>query len=504
MADVVSDTLKRMSLEQKVGQLFLIGFPEKKWEPRLEAFIRDQQPGGFIFFHRNWENLDQLRSFTRRIGSATRQITGVEPFLAVDQEGGTVTRLPLFPALPSAHAVGSTGREDLARDLGEESGHLLRWAGFNMNLAPVLDLSDPAKPSFIGSRSFGGDPARSGALAKAYAEGLKQADVLPTGKHFPGLGATLVDVHKDVGICRADEGTFRQRDLKPFSLFAGIGEFSALMISQMSYPALDPSGRPAPFSSKIMRDLLRGEIGYRGLIVTDDLQMKGTSLLMRPSEGALTSLKAGSDIVMLSWSARTQERAIQRVIQAVRTGEWPEAELNQRVARILSAKAFLREDAGIPGIRSGPNGSPGTKRLEEIDLKLLDAQIQTLPKPALFDARPSSNVCVVSADERFLHSFREGRPRGTQSTLLGPQTTVKALTEALNEKCPSVVFSVNGAQTSRLLAALPSFVRQKTIAVNFGLPSILSSQVDLGGRIELGHPYLHAGFRIAQLLARKN
>ncbi|HRO65924.1 MAG TPA: glycoside hydrolase family 3 N-terminal domain-containing protein, partial [Pseudobdellovibrionaceae bacterium] len=259
-----------MSLREKVGQLFLVGFPQNHLDANLKDFIATQKPGGFILFRRNLKDSRHIRRFTADL-SRTARIREIAPFLAVDQEGGSVTRVPFFPSLPSALSVGLAGREDLARDLGEESGRLLRWHGFNLNLAPVLDLSDPKSESFIGSRSFGSDPILSGKLGRSYAEGLRDAGVIPTGKHFPGLGGTRIDLHLQAAGFQSTLIDFKNRDLKPFELFAKMGPFSALMISQMSYPFLDPSGIPAPFSKPILRDLLRKELGFEGLVVTDDL-----------------------------------------------------------------------------------------------------------------------------------------------------------------------------------------------------------------------------------------
>ncbi|MBX2988131.1 MAG: glycoside hydrolase family 3 protein [Bdellovibrionaceae bacterium] len=502
----VNDSVASMSLEKKVGQLFLIGFQQRGLDARLKKFIRQYRPGGFILFRRNLTSTDQIRSFTKDLRAYTLAETGFDPFLAVDQEGGPVTRVPFFPSLPSAQAIGLGGNEALARDFGEESGRLLHWAGFNMNLAPVLDLSNPLKTSFLGPRSFGDDPELTSRLGVAYAEGLKKAGVLPTGKHFPGLGGLMADLHKTTVSRMLSIDVFRRNDLKPFYDFSRMGAVSALMISQMSYPFLDPSGRSASFSPKILKDLLRGEIGFQGLIITDDLQMKGSSLIYSAEEAAFQSLKAGADLIMISWSAQQQQRAFDRVLRALRTGEWSIDELNDRVHRILAVKAGLRAVSNpLPTrIGQGPDGTPGTRRLEQLDLRLLDNKIRRFGQRARRPATLANGVsCVVSSDQRFLASFQQGKPQGNRLFTLRKSTTSQELENHLGQDCGLIVFAVSGTKTGRVLAGLSKKLRDKTYAVNLAMPTALPATLSLAGRLEIGHPHLHAGYRVAQLLQEK-
>lgn len=494
-----AETLQKMSLRQRVGQLFLVGFSQKHLDPTLEKFIRENQPGGFVLFRRNLSGLDVTREFTSKLTSLGRTTSGVLPFLAVDQEGGSVTRIPLFPSLPSAYAIGSSADESLARGFGNESGKLLRWAGFNLNLAPVLDLSDPLKTTFLGPRSFSADPDITGPLGLAYAKGLRESGILPTGKHFPGLGSSEADLHKSTASRQVDVDFFKRNDLRPFSDFVGLGNISAVMISQMSYPALDPSGKPASFSSKIMEDLLRKEMSFKGLVMTDDLQMKGSALLYRPETAALESLRAGADLIMISWSFQDQARAMNHVIGAIKKGEWSETQLNERVLRILEVKQALAETPIIPlKIAKGPDGNPGTRRLEELDLQLLDAKLKSLSlrRPA---ALANGRICTVSSDERFLNSFREGRKQGVTSILVRKETSVSQLENSLTKNCPTIIFAVTGASTSKFLRSFASKTLARIYAVNLGLPTLIPMKTALAGRLEIGYPHLHAGFRVAKL-----
>lgn len=486
------------SLETKVGQLFIIGIQQKSVDGKVRKLIEDIRPGGLILFRRNLGDISAVRSLTASLRESIRGASGLSPFLAVDQEGGSVVRIPVFPSLPAPAAIGKAGDDSLARDLGEETGKILRWCGFNMNLAPVLDLSDPLKVSFIGNRSFGPDPSLSGRLGKAFAEGLGAAGILPTAKHFPGLGAVIVDPHDQVS-SNSSDGDRLLKDLQPFQDYVALGDYTAVMVSQLSYPALDESGQPAPFSRKILFDLLRERLGYRGLVVTDDLQMKGTSALLSPSEAALRSLQAGADIVMITWSAEEQRRAVSRVIAAVRSGEWPRSELDARFERIRRMKAHLESfPPSEIKIGRGPRGEPATKTLERIDLRLLD---ESLNKHAFgFPEGGRGKTCVVSAQNAFLNSYRQGKKKSSATRFVAIKggDTPTDLARRISD-CARIVFAVNGRKTAKLLAGLPQRLRKKTLLVNFSLPATVPAKV-VEHRVEIGHPHVHAGFRIAQIL----
>jgi beta-N-acetylhexosaminidase len=505
-----ADPLAGMTLESKVGQLFIIGFPNTRPDKKLRDFIHTNKPGGFILFRRNLGNIERVRDFTSKLISISFKSTGQIPFLAVDQEGGSVTRLQLYPSPPSAYAIGLSGNTELAKEIGEESGRLLRWAGFNMNLAPVLDLSDPKRPSFLGTRSFGIDPELTGKMGSAYAIGLQRAGLIPTAKHFPGLGGTLIDLHRTSASWKGDAGTFRAMDLRPFREYSSLGKASAVMVSQMSYPFLDATGLPAPFSSVILKDLLRKEIGFQGLVITDDLQMKGSSLIFAPQDAALESLKAGADLVMITWSFYEQSRAIQRVVQAIRKGEWSEDELNDRVRRVLMVKKSVLEGPApqISRIAKGPDGNPGTSTLEKIDLRLLDQSLLTdsksspTRKPAAIQA--NRHVCVVSPQSRFIDSFSLGHPGNIKRILLDESASISSFSNKLGKDCGSIIFAITGTKSAKWLRRLPVSLHSKIFAVNMGIPSQLPEMKNLAGRIELGHPYLHAGFRVAQMLGGRS
>lgn len=500
--DPAQSALQKMSLREKVGQLFLVGFPQRELDQKLARFIETQKPGGFILFRRNLQNFQQIRSFNQDL-TKKAQVQGFPPLIAVDQEGGSVTRIPLHPSLPSALAVGLSGRSDLAKELSRENGLILRRLGFNLNLAPVLDLSNPRTESFIGSRSFGPDPDQTAELGLASALGMQEAGILPTGKHFPGLGSTAADPHLKAITKTHDLERIRSQDLKPFEQYArSLGSFSALMVSQLSYPALDPSGLPAPFSKKILTDLLRNELQYPGLVITDDLQMAGSATVFPAREAALQSLRAGADIVMITWSSLDQTRAMRRVEEAVQKGEWTVAALDEKVLRILRAKQSLKQQPPLllPPLAKSPLGIPTSPRLQALDLELLDAKVLSVARrPAGADGFNLKQPCVLSTEHRFSLSFEKGLGRRARRIPLTQQTAgSKDLFQKLGQ-CSVIVSTLNGKRSSKVLNSFSESLQRKTVVVNFG-PASLLKEGSWAMQVELAHSHLHAGHRVAELL----
>lgn len=488
-----------LTMKQKVGQLFLIGFSGKSVDAKLAKVIAEWPPGGFILFRRNIHSSNQVRDLNASLRSLSLKTVGLSPLLAVDQEGGSVIRVPMFPNLPSAHAVGKTKRADLAFDLAAEKAALLRWSGFNMNLAPVLDLSDPVKPSFIGSRSFGDMSSVAGELGLSYSQGLLSQAVLPTAKHFPGLGSSLDDLHHEKAIFTASEESFRSRDLEPFRKFAEIGPVSAVMISQMTYPFLD-SKNPAPFSKKILQDLLRHDLGYNGLIVTDDLQMKGSTAIFDPHQAAVETLKAGADLIMITWSTKDQQKAMMRVLEAVRSGELPEAELDQKVARIIAAKRGLERNLPSVPLARGPAGVPATRKLEKVDLSILDENLgnEGSKFQTWIGKNPTGKVCVLSSNRQFLNSFSQSRTPEHRVLFVRSHVTGPELLSNL-KGCDRSIVAVQGSVLARATQSLPAQVLDRTLVINLGLPSLFAESFRTP-LVNLGFPHVHSGFRIGQLM----
>lgn len=322
------------SLEAEVGQLFVAGFAGTEIDPELVRLARAERLTGAILFRRNIGSLESARALTDALHAARDR----DPLLvAVDQEGGRVQRLRTpFPELPPMRAFGRAGRPKLAAEAGEIVGAALRVMGFDQCYAPVLDVdSNPANP-VIGDRAFSDDPEVVSALGVAFAKGLGTADIAACGKHFPGHGDTHLDSHIDLPTLPHDLERLRSVELRPFEA-AARADLPSLMTAHVVFEALDP-GTPATLSKRVITELLRGELGYQGVVVSDDLEMKAIADHYGVEEAAVLAIEAGCDQVLICHHLDLVDRAFDAVLEAVRDGRLPEARVREAAGRVRKMK----------------------------------------------------------------------------------------------------------------------------------------------------------------------
>jgi beta-N-acetylhexosaminidase len=323
-----------MTLRETIGQLFILGFEGRVPSFAVEDFIREHNPGGVILFARNLGSPEVIAMLTNALQAAGR----TPLFVAIDQEGGKVARLqPPFTQWPSAATVGDVGSSELAYAMAHAMAQELLAVGINVNLAPVLDiLTNSANPIMAG-RCFANDPEGVTRLGMAFFRGLKAMGVLAVGKHFPGHGDTTVDSHLGLPVVPHDQARLWAVELAPFvaAIDAGI---PALMTAHLLVPALDPE-RPATLSRPILTELLRERLGFSGLLVSDDLLMRGIADTTPPGEAAIRFLEAGGDCVLICRDEAAQRQAILAVVEAVETGRLSEARVQLSCDRIAKAKA---------------------------------------------------------------------------------------------------------------------------------------------------------------------
>ena len=287
--------------------------------PLLDALAR-VRPGGVILFAGNIVSPSQLHEF---VGSLQHHAAtlGLPPLLvAIDQEGGIVSRLPEpWLTVPSQMAQGATGDPAAARSCAAITGRQLRARGITVNLAPVLDVnSDPRNP-VIGTRAFGDDPALAARFGVAAVEGYREAGVIATAKHFPGHGDTAVDSHIGLPVVRKDRDQLDAVELAPFAAAIAAG-IPAIMTSHILFPALDDA-QPATLTRRILTDLLRGEMGFAGAIMTDALEMRAIAQRFGLTESACLAKAAGADLVMPLGSLDEQLEVAAALEDATRRGE---------------------------------------------------------------------------------------------------------------------------------------------------------------------------------------
>jgi beta-N-acetylhexosaminidase len=333
-----------MTVEQKVGQMMLGSLPGTELDADAEEILRRYHIGGVILFARNIASVEQTRALTGAIHRVCT-VHGLPPMLGVDQEGGRVKRLmAAATGIPSAMALGATGDPALAGRVMAATGRELRALGINTDFAPCVDVNNNPRNPVIGTRSYGESPARVGAFGVAVLEGLRGVGVAATAKHFPGHGDTHTDSHLDLPVIPHDLGHLHAVELPPFgaAIRAGV---PLVMTSHISFPALEPDGIPATLSRRILTGLLREELGFEGVIISDAMMMQAITDTYGIVAGSVRAVIAGVDLV----GPMAEEPAIiEALLEAVRDGRLPMAQVDASVRRVLRLKQWLAAKAEAP------------------------------------------------------------------------------------------------------------------------------------------------------------
>lgn len=321
----VDSMLAAMSVEERVGQLFMPATYTTTDAPtiaRLRKYVADAKIGGVVFLKGDTASMRALA--TELQGSARFPL-----FLAIDAEWGLGMRLIDARSYPHNSALKNASEAQM-RDYGNQVGTDARTLGLNMLLAPVMDVATSPK-SVMADRSFGADPQRVAMLGVAFAKGVNRNNVIPVAKHFPGHGATTTDSHNSLPLITRTADEFRAIDLMPFKRYAEHG-LPAIMVGHIAVPALSGDSVPASISPRLLTELLRKEIGFKGLIITDAMNMRA---LPDADDIYVRSILAGADIILVPEDTRQAE---QEIMTAIRSDRLPAAMLNDRVRRILRYK----------------------------------------------------------------------------------------------------------------------------------------------------------------------
>ena len=291
-----------MTLEEQIGQLLVVGFHGTRIPHTLRELIEHYHIGNIILFSRNIQNTHQLLELTCSLQEIAKAAGHSAPLLIMlDQENGMVRRLGLGATIfPGNMALGAIGSEQVAYDIAKATGHELRALGINMNLAPVVDVNNnPANP-VIGVRSFGEDPQQVAHLAVATIKGYQAAGIISNLKHFPGHGDTSVDLHVALPTIAHTIEHLEQVELVPFKSCIQAGTDS-VMIAHIYFPALMPDKiLPATVSPAVIQGLLRQQLGFDGVIVSDCMEMNAIVSTIGTAQGTVMALQAGIDLVLVS------------------------------------------------------------------------------------------------------------------------------------------------------------------------------------------------------------
>ena len=332
-------TLNLSELDDKIGRLFMAGIPGPELDDGTKALIRDHALGGIILFARNIKNPLQLASLCTNLQEVAMEHQGIPLFLAIDQEGGRVARLPApFTLFPGNSAIGNDPRaEERAVEFGVTTAREMTLVGLNMNMAPVVDVRRGEPERHLDGRIFSEDPEKVALLGQCVVRSLQESGVMAVAKHFPGLGRATLDPHHHLPTIEAEIKEIEETHLPPFRAAIEQG-VSAVMTSHALYPALDPE-YPGTLSHKIVTGLLREKLGFEGLIVTDDLEMGAIKRGWGVAKGAVAAFEAGNDLLLICEDQVLVLEAMESLRDRLLRGEIPLKRLHQSVERIMAAKA---------------------------------------------------------------------------------------------------------------------------------------------------------------------
>ena len=360
--DNTAEQMKHMSMHEKVGQLVLVGMDGLANSEQTKQLIADYHVGGFIFFKVNLKDTPQVLSLLNSLKATNESVKGVPLMLSVDEEGGRVTRLPdELKKFPANAVIGKLNNSEFSREIGKTLGNELKGYGFNTDFAPVLDVFSNPDNTVIGDRSFGSQADLVSRLGIATMQGIQSDQVAAVVKHFPGHGDTTVDSHLGLPVVNHDLTHLRQLELVPFANAIKNGA-DAVMVAHLLMPKLDAE-HPASFSKAIISDLLRKEMGFNGVVFTDDLTMGAITQNYEIGQAAVSAVLAGGDVVLVGHSFDQQVKVIQALLNASSDGTIPESVLNASVYRILK----LKEKYQMSNLKSA-----------EPDIKGLNASISAL------------------------------------------------------------------------------------------------------------------------------
>lgn len=487
--DAAADLLARLSLEEKAGQLFLswsLSRPEGKDgasnHDRLLAWVRDAGLGGVIL---SLGTVDDAATLIPRLQAAAK----VPLLLAGDFEGGVWFRLSGATELGNQMLVGATGSVTLAEAMGRITGEEAKALGFHWVFAPVLDVnSNPANP-IINVRSFGEDPQLVARLGSAFARGVRSAGLLPCGKHFPGHGDVDSDSHLALATVHGDAARLRAVELLPFAAASREG-LEAVMTGHLGVPGLgEQPDVPATLSHRILTGVLRDELGFTGLVVTDALEMGGVKNAFPPGEVAVRALLAGADVLLMPPDPLLARAA---VVAAVQAGRVPMARLDDAVARILRAKAKVGLLAGGGGVMADwrqrvdtRNSQQVADRIAERGMTLVRDRGGNLPLP-LQRAGETLLVTLLDKDEG------AGRTFATAMANVVANEAARVAATSPPDEIAAVAAKVGAAPN----VVLALHVKVREYAGGIGLPPALRPIVDALRdeqrvvAVSFGNPYL--------------
>ena len=334
--DVIVKQIENMTLDEKIGQMITVGIDGTEINEQTKKLIIDKKVGGVILFKNNIIDHNQLLELINNLKD-TNSKNKVPLFISVDEEGGRVSRLPKeIKKLPSKQTIGRINDKELAYKIGETIGYSLKSFGFNMDFAPVLDINSNDKNIVIGDRSFSSNKEIVSTLGVNEIKGFKSSGVIPVAKHFPGHGDTAVDSHYELPIIDKTLEELKSLELVPFKI--AINEnVPCIMISHIMLSQIDDIN-PSSMSRTLINDILRKDLNFDGVIVTDDMTMGAITNNYDISKACIKSINAGADLLLVCYGYDNEIDIINNIKNEVNKGNISIERINESVYRILSLK----------------------------------------------------------------------------------------------------------------------------------------------------------------------
>lgn len=331
----ISEIVSGMTLNEKIGQMILAGITGTTMDTNTRNLITQYNVGGIIFYKNNLVNPWQAVQLVNQIKAVNA--TNLPLLLSVDEEGGRITRLPGgLVNLPSNQQIGVVNNQKFSYKVGAILGEELKSFGLNMDFAPVLDINSNPNNPVIGDRSFGDNAKLVSRLGIQTMKGIQSQNIIATIKHFPGHGDTSVDSHLELPIVNKSLKELKELELIPFERTIKKGA-DVVMVAHILLPQLDPQN-PASMSKTVMSDILRNQLDFEGVIITDDMTMRAITDHFDIGRAAVESVKSGSDIILVGHHYKNVVETISSLKSAVQKGEISEQRINESVARIIALK----------------------------------------------------------------------------------------------------------------------------------------------------------------------
>ncbi|MBL1133973.1 MAG: glycoside hydrolase family 3 protein [Chloroflexi bacterium] len=400
----VDELIRKMTLEQKVGQMFMVSIYGTRMSDPNERFLRQYQPGAIALFGSNldYQSTTETTDYINVLQQIVIESSGIPMLVAVDQEGGRVWRLVNgFTHFPEPLYLGAAADPNIAYAVGQALGREIKGVGVNMNLAPVVDLTtrfDNLTPtSVLFQRTMGEDPVVVGELSGMLARGMADAGVIGVVKHFPGHSPTRTDSHTDLAVVDIDRQTFEERNLRAFRLAIEYGA-EVVMVGHLYYPAIEPVENLPASLSPTMMGILRHDLGFDGVIMTDALGMGAILNHHNAEDAALLAIDAGADILAMgpNMAFAKQKSSMEAVVTAVNSGELSEGRIDESVRRILLLKARHHLLDWEPLDSSDPATRIQQELTSPVMTQAFESAVTVLQdKNGLLPLRPTDNVALI-------------------------------------------------------------------------------------------------------------